>query len=564
MFDTQTGECEAEIEFEAAVLDIWAHDFKLYAACTDGAVQMWDLVTGECIRDFVSPSQRKQKEWVDAITVRCVEHTLYVATEKTIRMWDISGKFLSEVPCSGEAFLATKQVVATTQGKSTLRIWDPPADFDQFVAELAVQARQGQGQNNRKISERFPTSLSNRAAVCSVALLRGVLYVGMTDGNIAVWMRPPPVKSGVLSKKGGGTSLFGRRAWNERYFQLHDGVLSYHKSLESLVRGEPALGKIPLTRETRFEDQIASKDLCFNLVSPQRESGLMVRCGNAVEYQEWLAAIEAHRSYTSQRVQVTSAPRGGGSQDPAVVRPNSPQTIGYGELDSPKSSVYDLDAGDNIEAFQTQDTVEEPPQAEGGPALAKGPERAGSLLVTVVQAEELVNKDTFSSSDPYCILTCGADNFRTATVENNNSPVWNETFKFWPANPDRDELQVDIFDCDAGDLTGHDNSLGSVTVRVRDVVAAGAVDKTYLVGKKTGTLTLSLTWQASTPEPRRDPELTGVSAPSGAYVPLFGREDSIEVLELKRESRARLMLAESLRLEMAQERERHVQALTNA
>jgi len=110
----------------------------------------------------------------------------------------------------------------------------------------------------------------------------------------------------------------------------------------------------------------------------------------------------------------------------------------------------------------------------------------GLLTVTVVQADELVNKDTFTQSDPYCIVTCGAEHFRTATVDDKNSPHWGESFNFWPSRPDQDTLQVDIFDCDAGDGTGHDNSLGSVTVQVKDVIAAGVLEKAFLVGKKTG------------------------------------------------------------------------------
>ena len=89
MWDTDSGDCEAEIEFDSAVLDITVSDFKMFAACTDGQVQMWDLVTGECIRDFTTP--KKQSQWVDAITIACVNHTLYVASPTLVKTWDVSG-----------------------------------------------------------------------------------------------------------------------------------------------------------------------------------------------------------------------------------------------------------------------------------------------------------------------------------------------------------------------------------------------------------------------------------------------------------------------------------------
>jgi len=39
---------------------------------------------------------------------------------------------------------------------------------------------------------------------------------------------PPPPKAGYLWKKGGGSSLFGRRNWKRRYFRVEAGELSYY------------------------------------------------------------------------------------------------------------------------------------------------------------------------------------------------------------------------------------------------------------------------------------------------------------------------------------------------
>jgi len=166
------------------------------------------------------------------------------------------------------------------------------------------------------------------------------------------------------------------------------------------------------------------------------------------------------------------------------------------EIESLEEANADLEQA-NSEMFDA--FSEELSEAE---ARSTAPQSAGgSLLVTVVQADELVNKDTFSQSDPYCILTCGTDHFQTETVQDDSSPVWHQSFEFSPRRPDHDTLQVDIFDCDVGDGTGHDNSLGSVTVQVKDVIAAGVMEKAFPVGKKTGTLTLRLIWQAATPIP---------------------------------------------------------------
>jgi len=55
----------------------------------------------------------------------------------------------------------------------------------------------------------------------------------------------------VLSKKGGGTSLFGRRAWNDRFFHLSNGILSYFKSLEALLKGDAAIADFPIDHEVK-------------------------------------------------------------------------------------------------------------------------------------------------------------------------------------------------------------------------------------------------------------------------------------------------------------------------
>ena len=47
---------------------------------------------------------------------------------------------------------------------------------------------------------------------------------------------------GKLEKKGGGTSVFGRRNWKCRFFRLtKDGMLSYYKTFEAAQEGEKPL-----------------------------------------------------------------------------------------------------------------------------------------------------------------------------------------------------------------------------------------------------------------------------------------------------------------------------------
>lgn len=51
MWNVDEGECEAKIDFKAAVLDMSVTDDMLYTAAEDGGVQMWDLSSGERVTD---------------------------------------------------------------------------------------------------------------------------------------------------------------------------------------------------------------------------------------------------------------------------------------------------------------------------------------------------------------------------------------------------------------------------------------------------------------------------------------------------------------------------------
>ncbi len=46
-----------------------------------------------------------------------------------------------------------------------------------------------------------------------------------------------PSYRGYLRKKGGGTSIFGRRSWKERFFVFSRGVLSYFDTASDHEKG---------------------------------------------------------------------------------------------------------------------------------------------------------------------------------------------------------------------------------------------------------------------------------------------------------------------------------------
>jgi len=50
--------------------------------------------------------------------------------------------------------------------------------------------------------------------------------------------------------------------------------------------------------------------------------------------------------------------------------------------------------------------------------------------ITAVRAEGVQDKDLFSKSDPYLVINFGGKSVHTKTINNDLSPVWNETFTF--------------------------------------------------------------------------------------------------------------------------------------
>jgi len=121
----------------------------------------------------------------------------------------------------------------------------------------------------------------------------------------------------------------------------------------------------------------------------------------------------------------------------------------------------------------------------------------GTLTVSIRAARDLVSKDTFSASDPYCVLTVGAQHHTSTTKHDDNNPVWNESFTFNvtnPATPATRHLLCQIFDDDG--LGSTPNTLGECKVDIGEVIAQGRIEKPYGLGKKTGTVFLVCEYSA--------------------------------------------------------------------
>ncbi|KAF6204014.1 hypothetical protein GE061_002353 [Apolygus lucorum] len=128
--------------------------------------------------------------------------------------------------------------------------------------------------------------------------------------------------------------------------------------------------------------------------------------------------------------------------------------------------------------------------------VLKFPEPQGVLRVHVVEAKQLMKKDISmlgkGKSDPYAIITLGADNFKTQTIDNTVEPKWDFWCEFPIHSVTGQALDCRLFDHDD---SKKDSKLGSATVEVLGVTRKGEVDSwVTLEEAKTGLVHLRMKW----------------------------------------------------------------------
>uniref|UniRef100_A0A182JSB2 Synaptotagmin n=1 Tax=Anopheles christyi TaxID=43041 RepID=A0A182JSB2_9DIPT len=134
--------------------------------------------------------------------------------------------------------------------------------------------------------------------------------------------------------------------------------------------------------------------------------------------------------------------------------------------------------------------------SDGVPALSlKMPEPEGVLRIHVVEAKDLMKKDISmlgkGKSDPYAIISVGAQQFRTQTIDNTVNPKWDYWCEAFIHAESGQTLQVVINDEDAGE----DELLGRATVEISSVTKNGEIDTWLTLEQaKHGLVHLRMTW----------------------------------------------------------------------
>ncbi|XP_039297240.1 extended synaptotagmin-2-A isoform X3 [Nilaparvata lugens] len=126
----------------------------------------------------------------------------------------------------------------------------------------------------------------------------------------------------------------------------------------------------------------------------------------------------------------------------------------------------------------------------------KFPEPQGVLRVHVVEAKHLMKKDIGvlgkGKSDPYAIITVGAQQFKTKTIDNTIDPKWDFWCEFAVETNTGLFVNLHLMDHDEGKK---DSKLGKATIEVNTVTKKGQTDTWIsLEEAKTGMVHVRMTW----------------------------------------------------------------------
>ncbi|EEB18657.1 conserved hypothetical protein [Pediculus humanus corporis] len=126
----------------------------------------------------------------------------------------------------------------------------------------------------------------------------------------------------------------------------------------------------------------------------------------------------------------------------------------------------------------------------------KLPEPEGVLRVHVVEAKDLMKKDIGmlgkGKSDPYAIITVGAQTFKTKIIDNTVNPKWDYWCEFKVEDINGQKIDVILRD---HDNTGKDENLGRATLEINRVAKRGHLDTWITLEQaKHGIVHLRMTW----------------------------------------------------------------------
>jgi len=130
-----------------------------------------------------------------------------------------------------------------------------------------------------------------------------------------------------------------------------------------------------------------------------------------------------------------------------------------------------------------------------------GHHQGGHVTVQVVEARNLARKDLLSKSDPYCEVSVVSKHSismlsskqKTSVINNNQNPMWNQSFSLSVSNPETEMLKIKCWD---NDPMSFDDLIGEVDVPLFQLYNGVPKDEWYqLYPPKGGSVHLIITAQ---------------------------------------------------------------------
>lgn len=125
----------------------------------------------------------------------------------------------------------------------------------------------------------------------------------------------------------------------------------------------------------------------------------------------------------------------------------------------------------------------------------KSLEPEGVLRIHVIEAKDLERRDVTGKSDPYIILSVGAQEYKSAVIKRSLNPKWDEWCEFVILDPAAQQVRFKLYDQD--DLN-EDDFLGSGVVDIKRIYDGERDIWFHLEGVKHGELHLRFTWMSLT------------------------------------------------------------------
>ena len=119
------------------------------------------------------------------------------------------------------------------------------------------------------------------------------------------------------------------------------------------------------------------------------------------------------------------------------------------------------------------------------------PSPVGVLKLEVIEAKHLPQTDFggFLQIDPYCVISFGSITMKTKKGSGSN-PTWNETFEFPIAIPERQTVEIAIYDSDS---LSEDEFLGQVLIDV-EAAQKGKIQDFWMDLENNGRFHIKTTW----------------------------------------------------------------------